>query len=1566
MQGFDRTDGWNRERSACGVGFLASLRGEWAHEHLRMGLDALSCVEHRGGCSVDQITADGAGIMTDIPFDLLGIEEGDSAIAMLFLPAEPGRRHTALQIFEDTFGFLGLEILRYRDVPVDPSVLGAEARSRMPVIRQAFIKRPAHCYTAYAFDKLLYNAKRTTRLKEKQRGLEEDFFFASLSAKTIVYKALVRSEALSRFFLDLQDPRYKTRFALFHRRFSTNTSPSWDKVQPFRLIGHNGEINTIAGNRAWGRAREMSLEANDGELLTHEAISDSGSLNEMMEALRYRSGVPHVEDILALMIPPADHDSTFYRFWSRAIEPWDGPAFVAFSEGRHVGARLDRNGFRPCRWAQTASHFFLGSEAGLFSIDANEIIAKGTLSAGRGVVVDLEAGAVMFRDPSQSIEHRGAHYDDRLIPLPLHEPLDQVVPTSLDLPQESASSVAAHPLLEEVASLDEAPEEESTSPLHRALFTPAAAQERLTKLGLFGYADEDIHMILAPMIASGKEAIGSMGDTARPAILSKEDRPLFDFFYQNFSQVTNPPLDYVREAMVTDIRVYLGRKPNIFQPKELIPPPPAFLLPSPILSLRQMEALGGMLGRALPQTRLAPYALEMTFVREHKAVGMRERLREMGKEAVAAIRQGYTNLILTDRSASYAMPPIPSLLALRAVIKALDQAGLRLRASLIMDTGEARSTHHIATLVSFGASAICPYLALALAQEGTPKSLGSAEEREERLIHALEMGLLKVMSKCGISVVRSYQGSMLMMPLGLGEGILGEFFNGMPSVIGGLEIEDLAAQCLRSTQAWQDGQGEGWKAPKLYLYREHNRGTSGEKHSMTNTRSKLLHQVARHEGEESELRSLYKNYREQGEADAPVNLRHLLRFRQEASPLPIEEIEPWKAITRRFGSGAMSFGAISAESQRDIILAMREISGRSNSGEGGENPYYFSEGIVASTKQVASARFGVTAEYLVSGQEIQIKICQGAKPGEGGQLMGIKVDPAIAKARFAPAGVELISPPPLHDIYSIEDLKELIYELRQVAPHAPIGVKLVAGAGVGTIAVGVAKAGAQIIQISGGDGGTGAASLSSMKHAGLPWEIGLLEAHQALAANQLRQHILLRADGGLSTGHDIVMAAILGADEMDFGKLILIAQGCVMARICEKNTCPTGIATHDPRFKAKYKGQKEHIVRVMQMLAEETREILSQLGARSLQEIIGRTDLLDLQERHLPLIKERKIDLRLFFARHPHGGYTGQSASTEPTASTEQSASTNEPNASTIPPAPPVLASTAPTSSAPALVNPYSSEHRISEMNQHLLDELTPRILAGEAIDASYTIRSTDRAAGARLAGWIAEQHQLARSLERQQGQAQPPLLRAPIKLRFQGSAGQGFGVFLTEGIHVTLEGEANDSVAKGMSGGHLTIKPPQGSRFIPEESAIIGNCALYGATGGTLYLHGRAGDRFAVRNSGATAIIEGAGWHACEYMTNGRVIILGHCAANLGAGMTGGEIIGLPQLSRVLHNEFLREAPFQSHDLDTLYALLLDYFHATGSTSAKRLLDQWSQTNPPLRRFLPLHHTHQERQDAA
>lgn len=1466
---------WSQEeKSACGVGFVASRRGVYANDHLQQALHALRCVEHRGACSADEVTGDGSGIMTDIPFDLFGYKAGTVAVATLFIPTQSDKQRKALRVFEDTFAFYGMEVIEYRDVPVDQSVLGVDALESLPTIKHAFIRRPAHCRTDFSFDRLLYIAKQITRTKVMAAGVDRDFFFASLSSTTIIYKALTRAADLDRFYIDLQQPGFKTRFAMFHRRFSTNTRTSWDKVQPFRMIGHNGEINTIAGNRSWGFSRERSMGLIRNELLTRTGISDTGSLNEMVEALMFRSSIQHIEDITAILMPPAGKDNAFYKFWSRAMEPWDGPAFVNFCDGQTIGARLDRNGFRPCRWAMTDDLFFLSSEAGSFKINESDILSKGSLSAGSGVKVDLLRGDVSFADPSQTRDNYDATFDPRTVKL--------------------------HPIF---ADTD---------------------LRHLDKAVLFQYTDEDFKRILAPMIEDGKEPIGSMGDTARPAILSDQPRPFFDYFYQNFAQVTNPPLDYLREKMVTDLSTYLGRRPNIFAPKELIPPAVAIELGSPVLSLGQFKCIEGAVNPDGSSSPVKPRAFSMTFNRADGVVGFKSALRRIANGAVDAVRDGVSVLILTDREASYDHPPIPSLLVLRAVVNALNESGLRLDAATLVHTAEVRNTHHLASLISFGATAVCPYLSLEIARAGGDKAL-DADSRERNLVKAFDQGLLKIMSKAGISVVRSYHSAKMFTAIGLGPEIIDTYFPGLGSPIGGIGFRQLVDDILGHTSLAGNPDWDG-KPVKTYQYKEHNKGTEGERHSMTNTKSKMIHDLVRSTGSSLDQMELYDAYLMSNHVDNPTNIRHLLQLKEGAQPTPIDSVQPVNEILRTFGSGAMSFGAISAESQRDIFEAMREIGGRSNSGEGGENPYYFSDGITATIKQVASGRFGVTAQYLVTGDEIQIKVAQGAKPGEGGQLMGVKVNEDIARARHSLPNVDLISPPPLHDIYSIEDLKQLIYELKQVKPGVKVGVKLVAGSNIGTIAVGVAKAGADVIHISGADGGTGAATLTSMKHAGLPWELGLVEAHRALVENDLRSRVVLRTDGGLQTGTDIVMAAMLGADEFDFGKLLLVAEGCVMARICEKNTCPTGIATHDPKFKAKYKGNKDDIVKLLQYIAEDVRRRLSRLGVSTLQEVVGRSDLLEVNADHLELINRRGIDLSQLLGdgvgHTPNSyvasmkGYAAERVGVATTSSLSQSDPTTQ-----------------------GIAASYGST-----LNDMIVRDATSALDANADAVLNYAITTTDRAVLATLSGEIAMRRHRAWDAARGSGgvDVHREAYGGTLRVGFEGSAGQGFGAFLERGIDVELRGEANDSVGKSMSGGRIVIKPSGKVRFRAEENAIIGNCALYGATGGVLYVNGLAGDRFAVRNSGATAVVEGVGLHACEYMTNGVVVVLGKTSSNIGAGMTGGALFTYGDRSEHINTEYISEQPLTESDQQMLKSLLEDYLTKTGSNTTKAILEGW------------------------
>jgi glutamate synthase domain-containing protein 2/glutamate synthase domain-containing protein 1/glutamate synthase domain-containing protein 3 len=1446
------------EHDACGVGFIASRNGEACHQILLDALHALRCVEHRGGCAADQVSSDGAGVMTDIPFALLGYAPGEIAVANLFMPQDPDRLARALDTFAATFKFFDLEILATREVPIDISVLGEDARKTLPSLRQVILRRPAHCRTDASFDKLLYNAKQVLRTKQTEQGIKGEFFFASLSARTIVYKALTRATDLDRFYLDLCDARFATRFALIHRRFSTNTRTSWDKAQPFRLIAHNGEINTIAGNRSRAISREMSIGLKTDQLVTHGSISDSGSLNEIAEALLYRSSIPHMEDILAIMMPPAEGQTDFYTFWSRAMEPWDGPAIVMFSDGNTVGARLDRNGFRPARWTLTEDRFILASEAGAFPVDEARVLRKGIVYAGTGVKVDLPTGRVHFRDASLSRENRYAAFDAR------------------------ATAIGSMP--------EDQPPEGPVSVFRKTLFT--CSREELEKM-------------IYPMIATGKEAIGSMGDTARPNVFSSEPRPFFDYFYQHFAQVTNPPLDYLREGNITDLRVFLGRAPNIFFPKDLVPLREALELPRPILDLGQMRFLSRMQALRPSESQIIPRTFPILFRRVDGIGGFHAAIEKLAVDVRQAVETGTTVIILSDQDASVDQPPIPGLIALRAVVHTLNESGLRLNASIVMHTAEVRTSHHLAALISFGASAVCPYLALEMARRDDHPSFASLplDQREQNLMAALESGLLKIMAKCGISVVQSYMSAKLFTAVGLGPELMEIFFPGHASPIGGIGYEELAGDVLLKTGlAAQSGFQD--KLLHTHQFRESTKPDEGERHGMTSARSRIVHRLVALDPDLPEATAIFHEYLASLKVDEPINPRHLLAFRAAPSPLPLQAVEPRAEILGRFGAGAMSFGAVSAESQRDLILAMEALGGRSNSGEGGENPFYWTDGLTATTKQVASARFGVTAEYLISGQEIQIKVAQGAKPGEGGQLMRVKVDATIAQARFSLPGVDLISPPPLHDIYSIEDLKELIYELKQVHPAAKISVKLVSGTGIGTIAMGVAKAGADIIYIAGGDGGTGAATLGSMKHAGLPWEFGLIEAHRALRENRMREQVELRVDGGLLTGKDLVTAAILGAEGFEFGKLLLVAEGCIMARICEKNTCPAGIATHDPKFKARYQGSPEAIQRMLIHLAEDVRRQLAILGLRNLSELRDRTDLLTIAPEHATFVHDRKLDLSAFLEA-PAALESGDVAVFQPEG--------------------------------------------VGFLNQRIVEAARPFLASGGSHTLTFPISTEDRGVLATLSGEIAQ------GIRERRRTGDDPVVPGHLQLTFTGSAGQGFGAFLTEGLHVKLLGEANDSVGKSMSGGTLALCPATIATFIPEENAILGNGALYGATGGRFFARGLAGDRFAVRNSGATAVVEGAGHHACEYMTRGAVAVLGKVMANAGAGMTGGCLFLRREHESCVNSDYLASIPWRPEEEDLFRNLLSAHQTETESATAAGLLADWTGTLAKFSPFVPV-----------
>lgn len=1410
-----------QDRAACGVGFLATRNGKPQHKTLQKGLRALAALEHRGAVAADGISADGSGIMTDIPHKLLGTEPGRHAVATVFFQkkhADKGRRLICRELQRANLPY------QIRTVPLNHEQLGSIAAAALPVIEQFSIDFEKQTEGQRLDDQTIYLVQRNLKTKLAKKNMLGNVHFVSFSFRTIIYKALCTADRLADLYPDLKNPQYQTRFALFHRRFSTNTAGTWDKAQPFRIIAHNGEINTIAGNRSWAFSREQSLHLPAGDLLTRGNISDSGSLNEMVEALIHRTGLERPSAALAVTMPPAQAKGPFYSYWQRAMEPWDGPAMVAFCNGHEIGARLDRNGFRPARWVLTEDWLGLASESGTFGLKETEILQRGSLAAGSGVHMNLETGAFSTgscADPGYT----------KVV----------MAPNETQLPPNS----------------------------------PPDAPQHLYLQALFDYSQEDLQLILTPMIEEGKEGIGSMGDTARPAFLSDLPRSFFDYFYQNFAQVTNPPLDYMREAMVTDLKTYLGRKPNIFKDSPGGKPWEGMVLDSPVLSLadyRWFAENQGPSDGSRPGVRI----LNTTFPADQPIDGLQDCLRELGKQAVSAARAGFEIIVLSDADATTEQPAAPTLLALRAVVNALNAEGLRLHSSVVVHGGDVRETHHLAALISFGAAAVCPYLSLEIARFDPPRAvkISSADLREANLIQAFEQGLLKIMAKMGISVVRSYQSSKLFTIMGLSPEFCREFFPGTAFVPGRTQFDQLAEDVVRRIRFQK-------KPSHHYLYREQRKGTIGEKHTTTNQSAKLVHALVSNFPTEDEETAAYRAWLDYRREKGHLTPRDLFTFKP-MRPEKTTSTEPLSAILARFGSAAMSFGALSAESQRDLFLAMKQIGGRANSGEGGDNPLFAG----AQTKQIASGRFGVTADYLRGAEEFQIKMAQGAKPGEGGQLPGFKVDENIAKARCTKPGRALISPPPQHDIYSIEDLKELIYELKQFQPESKVSVKLVAGNGIGTIAVGVAKAGADIIHLSGGDGGTGAATLGSMKHAGLPWEPALLEIHHHLKANGLRNRVVLRVDGGLNDGRDIIAATMMGAEEFDFGKILLVAEGCVMARICQKNTCPVGIATQNPKFKQKYKGNPEKVAAFLTHIAAHTRRILKQLNASSLKDLLGRTDLLAASET-----KGRASRFAMDLLAY------------------QEQETPNIPQ----------------TLGQPISRNP---------LNQRILNNFkeTP----AHSLLGTYRIRNTDRGVPAAL-------------FAQEPTNTTPHFTNADIskhpgpshtELRFLGHAGQGFGAFCHQGFKLRLWGTANDGVGKSMSGGSITITPSRKSTIPSEKQTIIGNCALYGACGGTLFVRGRAGDRFAVRNSGTLAVVEGVGLHGCEYMTGGTVIILGRAGQNLGAGMTGGEIFVLDQQSNY-HADYLEEAGIGSEEEKRLRKILRRFHGQTGSQIAARLLEK-------------------------
>jgi glutamate synthase (ferredoxin) len=1481
------------EKDACGVGFLANLQGEASHWVLQQALRGLDCMEHRGGCGGDGDSGDGAGVLCGIPWSFLEEVWPEAAAAkgsarglgMVFLPADAAKREQAKLFCDDEAAKLGLSSQGWREVPLDASVLGPLARQTAPAIEQWLI---AGDQAGDDLEALLFRLRR--RCGDRARAVwgpgPADLYFASLSSRTVVYKGMVRSAVLSAFYGDLRDPRFAVSFAVYHRRFSTNTLPRWPLAQPMRLLGHNGEINTLLGNINWARASEANLDAVWGEAaaelkpVVNPAFSDSANLDATLELL-VRSGRPITESLLTL-VPEAFRDQpeladkpdiqSFYEYSACTQEPWDGPALLVFADGRCVGATLDRNGLRPARYCITSDGFVvMGSETGVVELEESRIIEKGRLGPGQMLAVDLEQGRLLRNW------------------------------------EVKAEVAARHPYGDWLAQ-------------HRRNLAPQSwSQERqlgnlelLQKQTAFGFTAEDFDLVIEDMAGAAKEPTYCMGDDIPLAVLSGKPHLLYDYFKQRFAQVTNPPIDPLREKLVMSLEMHLGKRGSPLRPEAASAA--VLHLASPILNEAELVEVGR---QGLPTTTLSTLML----VTDGPG-GLEVAVQRLRSAAEAAVRAGSQILVLSDRGGeaggiNATTATIPPLLAVGAVHHHLLNLGLRLHASLVVETAQCWSTHHLACLIGYGASAVCPWLTwetsrhwLAhprvqkLIETGKLPAL-SPDQVQANVRKALEDGLRKILSKIGISLLASYHGAQIFEAIGLGADLIQLAFSGTTSRVAGLSLGELASETLSfHAKAFPELNRTKLEFMGFVQYR-----TGGEYHLNSPEMAKALHAAVK-AGPGYDHFSTYKTLLEHRPVTA---LRDLLELKPAPAPLPIEEVESVESICSRFCTGGMSLGALSREAHEVLAIAMNRIGGKSNSGEGGEDPARFGllsdvdgdghsptlpslnglrngDTACSAIKQIASGRFGVTPEYLRSGRQLEIKVAQGAKPGEGGQLPGPKVDPYIAWLRNSKAGVALISPPPHHDIYSIEDLAQLIHDLHQVHPAAKVSVKLVAEIGIGTIAAGVAKANADVIQISGHDGGTGASPLSSIKHAGSPWELGLTEVHRSLLENGLRDRVLLRADGGVKTGWDVIIAALLGAEEYGFGSVAMIAEGCIMARVCHTNNCPVGVATQKENLRKRFPGVPEHVVNFFLFVAEEVRQLLSVLGVARLEDLIGRSELL--QPRAVALAKTRALDLSCLIDPIP--------------AAADRSWLQHDAQA-------------------------HGNGHVLED--QLLADaEVMAAIEGHGCVARTLAIVNTDRSVGARLSGEIAARHGNTGF----QGQ---------LDLTYLGAAGQSFGAFVLQGMNVRLVGEANDYVGKGLNGGRLTVVPPAGVND-PGNQVILGNTCLYGATGGELFALGRAGERFGVRNSGAKTVVEGAGDHCCEYMTGGVVVVLGSTGRNVAAGMTGGLAFILDEsggLAERVNPEIVAICELTTPEQEVLLKPLLQaHVEATGSAKAAEILADW------------------------
>ncbi len=1474
------------EHDACGMGLVASIRGEKSHEIIRKGLEVLINLTHRGAAGSDPETGDGAGILIQIPHVFfarecgeLGMqlpEPGAYGVAMCFLPVDKHSRLQCEGVFERIAQEEGLTVLGWRDTPVNGDAIGREARASQPYIEQFFAGSPAGM-DEESFERLLYRVRRRTENEIAESEIEgkEDFYVPSFSCRTIIYKGLMLAPQIEKFYFELANPLVTSALCLVHQRFSTNTFPSWKLAHPYRYVAHNGEINTIRGNVSWMNARQSVFDSplygSQIDKLFPVVVpggSDSASLDNAVEFL-YQSGrsLPHV---MAMLIPEAwsanpdmDEDKrAFYEYHASLMEPWDGPAAIAFTDGRVIGATLDRNGLRPGRYIVTKDDLVvLASEAGVIDVPAEDVRKKGRLQPGRMFLVDtVQKRIVSDAEIKKQLASRQ----------PYGKWLQEQQVTMEQLP-EPARVIASNP------------------------------ETLLRRQRAYGYSEEDLRILLAPMGAKGEEPVGSMGTDVPLACLSDHPQPLFNYFRQLFAQVTNPPIDPIREELVMSLISYIGTERNILgeTPENCH----TLKLPHPILSNRDLEKL-----RRVSSGDLLATTLPALFRAADGEAGLRLSLEDLSSRAAHAVDSGYTLLILSDRGVDSTYAPIPSLLAMAAVHNRLVRDKTRTQVALIIESGEPREVMHFALLIGYGASAINPYLAIEtlhdLKRRGLLPHNVTGNQAEKNFIKAINKGLLKTFSKMGISTLQSYRGAQVFEAVGLNEALVRDYFPGTASRIDGIGLDVLAREAqMKHAYAFQpltDSETE-LVVGGQYQYRE-----GGEYHLLNpQTISKLQHAVRQNNPATfQEYTDLIDNRNR-----SLCTLRGLLQLKYAEKPIRIEEVEPAKEIVKRFTTGAMSFGSISKEAHETLAIAMNRLGGMSNTGEGGEDEARFKpdangDSRRSAVKQVASGRFGVTTNYLVNADELQIKMAQGAKPGEGGQLPGHKVDDVIAKTRHSIPGVGLISPPPHHDIYSIEDLAQLIYDLKNVNPKARIAVKLVSEAGVGTVAAGVSKAHADVVLISGDSGGTGASPLSSIKHAGLPWELGLAETQQVLLLNDLRGRIRVQTDGKLQTGRDVVIAALLGAEEFGFATTPLITMGCIMLRKCHLNTCSVGIATQDPVLRAKFQGQPEHVINFFFFIAEQMRQHMAKLGFRTVDEMVGRVDKIDaaIADTHW---KAKGIDLSSILY---------------------------------LPTVP----------SRVARRKMQAQDHGLDQALDHaLITRAAPALESGQKVNGSFAIRNVHRTVGAMLGGEIARRY----------GSAGLP--DGTIHFKFQGSAGQSFGAFVPNGVTLELEGDSNDYLGKGLSGGRIIAYPPKTSSFLPEESILVGNVVLYGATSGEVFLNGIAGERFAVRNSGATAVVEGVGDHGCEYMTNGTVLVIGSTGRNFAAGMSGGRAFvyddqGDFSTRRCNKASVDLEPLAAGDDVAEVRALLERHRDLTGSPRAAWILEHWADAQPRFIKVFP------------